>query len=82
MIDQDIEIAALRGELSLLKDELRLLRNSQETHGADYEALCWWAEEMMFWRAKYLKEHPECDNADYVRHARERERMDVKIFIE
>lgn len=82
MSDKDIEIAALRGEVALLKDELRLLRNSQETHGADPDALSWWAEEMMFWRSKYLADHPEHHNAEYVHNARQNERRDVQIFVE
>lgn len=41
----------------------------------------WWAEEMLFWRTKYLLEHPEHANTDYVRNARQLEKLDPLIFI-
>lgn len=33
----------------------------------------WFAAEQDFWRCKYLREHPEHDNWDYVDSARESE---------
>lgn len=33
----------------------------------------WFAAEQDFWRRKYLREHPERDNWDYVETARESE---------
>lgn len=33
----------------------------------------WFVAEMDFWRAKYLREHPDHDNWDYVQTARENE---------
>jgi len=51
----------------------------------ELELLCrerdWWAEEMLFWRTKYLQDHPEHESLDYVRSAREDENIDVMIFI-
>ena len=44
-------------------------------------AIDWWAEEMLFWRTKYLLEHPEQATEDYVRNAREDEGLDPMIFI-
>lgn len=41
----------------------------------------WWAEEMLFWRTKYLREHPTLANHEYVRSAREEENLDPMIFI-
>jgi hypothetical protein len=80
MTDDQLEIQRLRGELAIAREELSMLRDSQETHGRDVDALTWWAEEMLFWRSKYLNEHPEHANKEYVRSARENERIDVKIF--
>lgn len=41
----------------------------------------WWAEEMLFWRTKYLMEHPEHNNETYVRTAREDEKIDPWMFL-
>lgn len=45
------------------------------------KAIEWWAEEMLFWRTKYLRDHPEQANHDYVQTAREDEKLDPMIFI-
>lgn len=81
MSDHEIEIAALRGEIELLKTEVRLLRDDEEAriHGDEHRH--WWAEEMLFWRTKYLLDHPDQATKEYVRNARQIERIDVKVFL-
>jgi hypothetical protein len=58
-------------EINRLKGELVL----------EGKAIEWWAEEMLFWRTKYLLEHPDQANYDYVSTAREDEKLDPFIFI-
>lgn len=79
MTDKDITIQELRGRIAILESELKLHRRDEEANGDGSSD--WWKEEMIFWRAKYLKDHPEHSNYDYVSTARENERMDGQIFI-
>lgn len=56
----------------------------QRLHGElklEGKAIEWWAEEMLFWRTKYLLEHPDQANFDYVQTARETENIDVMMFL-
>lgn len=48
-------------EILRLRGEIELLATE----------LDWWAKEQDFWRRKYLRDHPEHDNWDYVNAARE-----------
>lgn len=41
----------------------------------------WWAEEMLFWRSKWLADHPEKATYDYVSTAREDEGDKVEILM-
>lgn len=47
-----------------------VLEGEQELH---HDELGWWAAELDFWRCKFLKEHPELDNWEYVQNARKNE---------
>lgn len=58
-------------EVQRLKGELQL----------EGQCIEWWAEEMLFWRTKYLLDHPEHANTDYVRTARDNENIDPMMFI-
>jgi len=82
MTDKDLEINRLCGEVALLKEEVALLKAAEELRFRDDVAPHWFAEELFFWRTKYLKDHPEHNTTDYVRHARENERIDVILFME
>lgn len=61
-------------------DQIEIQRLNGERH-LDGKCIEWWAEEMLFWRTKYLQEHPNLANTDYVRNAREDEKLDPMIFI-
>lgn len=50
--------------------KIAVLEGEQELH---HDEIGWWAKELDFWRLKYLKEHPELDNWEYVRNARKDE---------
>lgn len=50
--------------------KIAVLEGQMELH---HDELKWWAEELDFWRSKYLKEHPELDNWAYVMNARKDE---------
>lgn len=63
MSDHELEIQRLLGEIELLK----------QAHADEVE---WWAKEQDFWRRKYLQDHPENDNWDFVESAREIEEDD------
>lgn len=56
MSDEQIMIQELRGEILLLQDNA---------------ALDWAMAEMDFWRAKYLREHPEMDTWEKIETARQ-----------
>lgn len=58
-------------EIQRLNGELELLTTERN----------WWAEEMIYWRAKYLADHPEHNNPDYVKSARIDDPMDGQIFL-
>lgn len=61
--------------------DLEIQRLNGELHLAESERE-WWAEEMLFWRTKFLKDHPDLATADYVHTAREEEGTDdVMIFV-
>lgn len=60
MDDKDLEILRLKGEIEIIKAEFE-------------NKIAWWAGEQDFWRRKYLSEHPENDNWDYVESAKEME---------
>lgn len=55
-----------------LNDELRIavLEGEIELH---HDEIKWWADELDFWRRKYLADHPEHDNWAYVMNARKDE---------
>lgn len=50
--------------------KIAMLEGEMELHHAE---IGWWAAELDFWRCKYLREHPEHDNWEYVRNARKDE---------
>jgi len=50
--------------------KIAMLEGEMELH---HDELGWWSKELDFWRSKYLKEHPELDNWEYVRNARKDE---------
>jgi hypothetical protein len=55
-----------------LSDEIKIavLEGEKELY---HDEIGWWAKELDFWRAKYLREHPEHDNWEYVATARKKE---------
>lgn len=61
MNQSDLQIAELEGQILLLNEEVDYLNESRK----------WFYEEMYFWRKKYLREHPEFDNHDYIECARQ-----------
>lgn len=61
-------------------DQLEVQRLHGEQHIAT-NTIEWWAEEMLFWRTKYLRDHPEHANFDYVQTARETEKIDPLLFL-
>jgi hypothetical protein len=63
MNELELKFLTQEGENILLREENAKLRESLE----------WFANEQDFWRSKFLKEHPECDNWEYVENARENE---------
>lgn len=76
----DADSRARVGEF-MTDDQLEIQRLSGELHLASTER-DWWAEEMLFWRTKFLKDHPNLATHDYVQSAREEEGSDdVMIFI-
>lgn len=81
MDNRDLEIMRLKGEVQLLEEELARLRPKEGADDLLPGQLDWWAEEMMFWRTKWLLEHPERQNLEYVQNARLDERIDVMLFV-
>lgn len=60
--------------------DIEIQRLNGELHLAAAER-DWWAEEMLFWRTKYLLEHPDLAIPDYVHTAREDEKIDPMLFL-
>jgi len=81
MDDRGLEIQRLQGEIQLLKNEIALLRPKEDAGTIVPGQVDWWAEEMLFWRTKYLREHPERANKEYILNARADERLDVILFV-
>ncbi len=61
-------------------DQLEIQRLNGELQ-LEGKCIEWWAEEMLFWRTKYLLEHPQQANFDYVSTAREDEKIDPMMFL-